>query len=163
MNKIKQIIMFCLLCVIGMAAEAETYSGDCGANGDKVKWELNTATGLLLITGNGDMADYTNNNGRPWTNYANYIMSVEIQEGINRIGNLAFRDCHGLTSIKIPNSVTSIGAQAFSGCSGLASIEIPNSLTSIEASTFSGCSALTSIEIPNSVTSIGNSAFYMCI
>ena len=44
------------------------------------------------------------------------------------IGDVAFRDCIGLTSVKIPDSVTSIGGWAFAGCTGLTSVKIPDSV-----------------------------------
>jgi hypothetical protein len=88
--------------------------------------------------------------------------TINIEEGILRIGEDAFYDCSGLSSITIPNSVISIGDQAFYRCSGLSSITIPNSVISIGDEAFSYCNALTSITIPNRVTSIGDNAFYQC-
>ena len=63
-----------------------------------------------------------------------------VEYSVTGIGNVAFRDCSGLTSVTIPNSVTSIGSWAFWGCSGL-----------------------TSVTLGNGVTSIGSGAFYQCI
>ncbi len=65
-------------------------------------------------------------------------------------------------SITLPSSLTSIGDLAFRNCSGLTSITLPPSVTSIGGSAFYGCSGLTSITLPPSVTNIGNSAFYGC-
>ena len=88
------------------------------------------------------------------------LTSITIPNSITSIGNSAFSGCDGLTSITIPNSVTYIGNQAFYWCKGLTSVVIPNSVTSIGNGAFLGCTGLTSIKIPNSVTSIGSSAFY---
>ena len=80
----------------------------------------------------------------------------------DKLGDVAFYGCSGLTSLTIPSSVTSIGESAFEGCSGLTSLTIPSSVTSIEGWAFYGCSGLTSLTIPSSVTSIGESAFSGC-
>ena len=68
-----------------------------------------------------------------------------------------------ITSDGVDYSVTSIGDVAFQNCHFLTSVTIPNSVTSIRDFAFSGCSGLTSVTIPNSVTSIGGSAFRYCI
>ena len=104
------------------------------------------------------------------------------------IGNLAFHQCHSLTSVNFEsgNQLETIGANAFKS-SGLTSITLPASLRSIGDYTFEHCSSLTSvtfdqnsqletigfstfkssglsgsISLPASVMSIGNSAFYQC-
>ena len=90
------------------------------------------------------------------------VKSVEIENGVEKIGDYAFYYCRELTDITIPDSVTSIGNCVFYSCSRLTSIEIPNSVTSIGNSAFYNCRSLTSIEIPEGVTSIGNGAFCEC-
>ena len=90
------------------------------------------------------------------------IKSVEIENGVTKIGIYAFYNCSKLTNITIPEGVTSIGDDAFYGCSSLTRITIPGGVTSIGNSAFYGCSSLPRIIIPEGVTSIGNSAFYRC-
>lgn len=90
------------------------------------------------------------------------ITSIDIPNGVTRIGKSIFESCTNLTSITIPDSVTSIGQSAFSQCSSLTSITLPDSLTSIESNTFNNCRSLTSITIPNGVTRIRDWAFYSC-
>ena len=94
--------------------------------------------------------------------WCNSLTSVTIPEGVISIGNNAFDSCKSLTSITIPDSVTSIGNNAFSWCSSLTSITIPDSVISIGIYAFSYCSSLTGITIPDSVTSIGICAFSDC-
>ncbi|MCR5819885.1 MAG: leucine-rich repeat domain-containing protein [Bacteroidaceae bacterium] len=90
------------------------------------------------------------------------IEELVLPEGIDTIGNYAFRYCSNLTSITLPESVTTIGQEAFKYCFKLASITIPESVTSIGAYAFKNCAKLTSITIPYRVTTIGNGAFYGC-
>ncbi|MDF2881243.1 MAG: hypothetical protein K0R54_1800, partial [Clostridiaceae bacterium] len=152
--------------------------------GTNVAGTFNAETGVLTISGTGNMTNFSGNNA-PY-NFIKYkITSVVIEEGVTSIGNYAFNGLFILTSITIPNSVTSIGDYAFNGCvklssvvlpanltnlggnafnncDSLSTINIPNSLTTIRYNTFYDCDNLTSVNIPNSVTNIGEYAFYSC-
>ena len=118
--------------------------------------------GRFVISGTGEMKDYSGSNNSPYYNYKESIKTVEIQNEVTSIGNYAFENCKSLTSIEISSNVTIIGDDAFAYCTNLTSIEIPSSVTRIAAQVFYGCTSLTSIEIPSSVTSIGMWAFYNC-
>ena len=142
--------------------------GNCGKAGSNVTWTLDS-TGLLTISGKGEMASYTYDDGSgvtikggPWKNQVRQVRKLIIQDSVTSIGSGAFSGCTGLTSVTIPDSVTSIGNYAFWNCTGLISVTIPDSVTSIGSSAFEGCTGLTSVMIPNSVTSIGSSAFSGC-
>ena len=126
-----------------------------GSCGDNVIYSLNTETGVLTISGTGEMTD------SPFSQNSS-IKSVIIENGVTSIVTYAFSGCTSLTSITIPDSVTSIGESAFDGCTSLVSVTLSKSITTIEYSTFFGCSSLTSIEIPKSVTTIVNFAFCNC-
>ncbi len=129
---------------LGLFASAEVYSGECGRNYyDTLKWSLDTDTGVLTISGNGEMK-----NGAivpsAQRKYVKTISFVRKTTGISMGG------------------ATSIGMAAFSGCSNLTSVEIIDTVTSIGNSAFEDCTSLTSIEIPNSVTRISDDAFRNC-
>ena len=79
--------------------------------------------------------------------------SVEIPEGIEKIGSMAFHNKNMIKNITIPNTVKEIG-QSFGYCSGLTSITIPNSVESIDTSCFAFCNNLTQINIDNTENSI---------
>ena len=117
---------------MGLSANAEK-SGTCGPN---LKWHL-TDDGVLTITGEGKMYDYSHS--RPW-GYSD-IKRIIIGDGVTTIGRSAFSGCSSLTSVNIPNSVTTIGGEAFSGCSSLTSVTIPNSVTTIGSSAFTNNNA----------------------
>ena len=135
---------------------------DKGKCGDKVYWTL-YSYGKLYISGEGDIEDYNvaYNYNSPWYSYRLNINTVNISNGITRIGDYAFNGL-GITSITIPDSVTSIGNDAFGDCGNLTDITIPDSVTSIGGRVFDDCISLTSITIPNGVTSIGDYTFYGC-
>ena len=106
-------------------------------------------------------------------------------EGVEYIGNNAFRSCTALTTVQMANSVTevmeaifeydnslktidlsdnitNISEYMFHACTNLETIEIPDGIVKIGNQAFSGCSNLTAIKIPKSVTSIGSTAFIGC-
>lgn len=95
---------------------AEVYNGTCGEN---VTWTLDTETGVLTIDGEGEMSDYSYSTPAPWSDNANSVTSVIINEGVISIGYGAFFHCTSLISITIHDSVTSIGEYAFFGCDSL--------------------------------------------
>ena len=135
-----------------------TNSGTCG---DNMTWELDS-DGTLMISGTGEMWDFSTETKAPWENYRTSIKSVVINDWVTSIGNSAFSGCDKLTNVKIGNKITLIGSFSFSKCSDLTSVAIPDSVTRIESGAFSYCSSLASITIPDSVTSIGDHAFWDC-
>ena len=82
----------------------EIYSGYCG---DSVTWAMDTETGVITISGSGQMASI------PWDIYKQSITSVIIEDGVSNIISSGFGGCYRLTSVTIPNSVTSIDFAAF--------------------------------------------------
>ena len=164
-------------------------SGDCGEEGDNVKWVL-SEDGTLTITGSGkirglsnlDSSDYTINDSSPWPE--TLVKRVVINEGITEIGDGAFIYNWNLEEIDLPTSLTRIGVLALAGCSSLYAISIPTNVTdigqlafrddtslsylilpeidTIRMGMFIDCPALESITIPSSVTSIENQAFDCC-
>lgn len=72
------------------------------------------------------------------------LRTINIPDGIKRIGDNAFNDCSNLTLEKrggssFGRSVTYIGATAFSGCVSLSEIYFPDTLEEIGKEAFYGC------------------------
>lgn len=136
------VVLLALFCIGNGEAEAATYSGNCGGEGDgtNLQWSLDTETGVLNITGSGDMTDYsaTSSKRAPWYSYRSSITTVKIGNGVTSIGNYAFDSCNKLTNVKIGDSVTLIGYAAFKDCGKLTSIVIPDNVTSLSYSSFNG-------------------------
>ena len=131
-------MLLSIVSVVDFSAYADTLTtGKCGVN---VTYSFDTSTGMLTISGTGDMADYSFGNSSPFDSNSN-IKSVIIENSVTSIGSCAFDGCTSLTSVTIPNSVTSIGDNAFHGCTSLTSVTIPNSVTSIGIYTFRGCTS----------------------
>ena len=134
--------------------------GECG---DNITSELDLYTGVLTISGTGDMWDYGEDDYAPWDYYSYYVTEIIIEDDVTSIGDYAFV-CPYATSVTIPSSVTSIGYAAFMLCMSLTDItfEEESDLFVIEDMAFMLCMSLTDITIPEGVTSIGAWAFYGC-
>ncbi len=104
-----------------------------------LKWELNKTSGVLTVSGAGEMSD------APWLAYSGSIRTVVIGDGVTNIGYGAFQLCTRLTGVTIPDSVTSIDKNAFAGCNALKEITIPESVTAIGSGAFAGCTALADV------------------
>lgn len=167
--------------IFSTVASAASNNGSCGEN---VKYNFNSSTGVLTISGSGAMADYAAYSDSPFAmNYS--IKKIVIENGITSIGNNSFYSCSNVAEVSIPSSVKKIGEFAFCYCSGLKKVVIPNSVTemdmyafyactsladitlssnlmSISFYAFGYCTALKGITIPSSVTSIGGYAFWYC-
>ncbi len=135
------------------------YSGTCGFG---VSWNYDPSTHTLSITETGVMENYRNGDDTPWTNFRDVIKAVNIEQGVDNIGDYAFDGCSSLTSVTIPNSVETIGANAFEGCVNLESVSLPANLTSIGESAFYNCESLKALTIPSSVSTRGGFVFEHC-
>lgn len=146
----------------------EVSGGSCGEN---VTWSLDS-DGVLTISGEGDMYDYSPEYYEPWMEEGmscgapwrdgseSGITRVTVESGVTRIGEYAFYECTGLKSFSLAESVTSIGSGAFSYCSGLRTAVIPASVRKVESSAFSGCRRLADLTLKEGLQQIGTYAFY---
>lgn len=142
--------------VIASAADKTlSATGQCG---DNVYWSYDSGTGEVVISGTGEMWDYSINTPFESTSISNVV----IEYGVTNICDDAFNSCTLLKSVTIPNSVTSIGNYAFAHCSKLTDITIPDSVTDIDHHAFADCSNLSTISIGSGLTSSCISVFYYC-
>ena len=136
-------MLLSIVSVIDFSAFADTLTtGNCG---DNVTYSFDESTGVLTISGTGDMNQWPEDDS-PWCADTR-IKTLIIDEGVTSIGDRAFQDCRNLSNVKLPNSLTLIYNDAFSNCTSLASVIIPDSVTSIGDDAFLGCISLKSIEI----------------
>ncbi len=115
------------------------------------------------------------------------IKSIEISEGIERIGSYAFQNCTGLLTVQFP-STAALGSYVLSGCTavttltanlgggqlkalfGSSNTSVPTALKSVTlvgdttlcGNAFAGGSKIESISLPATLTSVNTSAFSGC-
>lgn len=135
-------------------------SGYCGGEGDgtNLTWSLDS-DGLLTISGEGKMTDFSGFRKVAWYSYYNSISAVHISEGVTSISSYAFENCSKLTDIVIPESVNTIGEEAFAYCVNLASITLPSTMYSFGQYTFQGCDSLSEITVPTGITTLPEYVF----
>ena len=100
--------------------------GICGKNTNYCLY----ADGNMLISGQGDMFDYSDNSA-PWENFKDNITSVFIDMGVSCIGEYAFYNCSKLNSVTIseftnPNIKFTIKKNAFGNCTNLDKVSLPD-------------------------------------
>lgn len=161
----------------GYIREVDYSTIDSGNCGDNLTWHLSTE-GVLTISGVGEMTE------KPWSKYADRILSIVIEQGVTTTIYHAFRNFVNLTSVSLPESLTLIDSYTFSGCTSLEAIVMPkvkeictgafsdctslktivfsDNLTTVEGRTFDSCSSLETVVIPNSLTVVGNYMFSNC-
>lgn len=112
--------------------------------------EKATALSLLLLVGDGAIADYSFAKCTGLHNIA--IM------GKARIGEGAFLDCANLTEIQFGETIA-IGMHAFAGCSNVASLNLPSCLERLEAGCFGKMEKIVKLELPYGIRYIGGNLF----
>jgi formylglycine-generating enzyme required for sulfatase activity len=142
-------------------------------NGETKRVSAEEAVAFRKIAGRKGVEDYMANHGymysghwRPpsdgWQSEFRDQKTVEIPDGVTKIGMGVFAGCTNLESVTIPDGVTAIGNGAFYGCSNLTSVAFPESVTSIGNEAFYGCSGLTNLVFPEKLSMVGRWAFCGC-
>ena len=90
--------------------------------------------------------------------YGCKIVSIQVPESVQVIGDAVFKECLSLNSILLPKSLREIGDFAFE-YSGLTAIDIPENVTIIGNSALRECYKLESVRISKTVSAIGDGLF----
>lgn len=88
----------------------EDPNGKCG---DNLKWVFDDESGILTISGYGNMYAYSSRKPAPWSAYKSFFKSVNIEEGVGSIGTNAFLLCDSVTELSLPLSISRIDSDAF--------------------------------------------------
>lgn len=87
------------------------------------------------------------------------ITTLNVPEGVTKLGEDALLGAYGLTTVTIPSSVVSIDTYAFFNCIVLSNVTLSEGLQTIMNYALANCTGLKTIEIPSTVTSIETNAF----
>lgn len=90
------------------------------------------------------------------------LASIDLPDGLTRIGSETFANCVGLQDIILPLQLVSVESWTFDNCINLASIDLPDKLTSIGYKAFNNCVSLQDIILPEQLVIIDDYAFYNC-
>ena len=122
-------------------------------------WTL-TNTGILTFTpsdqkleGQTNMKNYWKVGGKlvlPWSDYAEMITEVVIEDGIHDIGQMAFYQLPNLTTVTLGADIVEIRNYAFKNCQSLTTINMEN-VDFIREGAFYGCSALEDLSFMDGV------------
>lgn len=131
------LLMTLTLIPLESLAEAAASPGTCGSKGDNLTWALDKENGVLKISGQGDMADYSEDSA-PWAEC--YIVTVSVEKGVTGIGEYAFYSCAAAT-IELPEGLERIGVHAFAQSECFSEIKIPDSVKASAAALFAAARA----------------------
>ena len=149
---------------IPVFAESTPISGMCG---ETATWSFDESTGVLTISGKGDMyTSYTPVDQWEYYPLRDNVKELVVEEGVTSISAYAFgqreyRDPSAypnLTKLKLPSSVKIIGEGAFKKA-GLTSIEFSDGLETIEKEAFSDTSLSGDLFLSQTLNTIGQLAF----
>lgn len=90
------------------------------------------------------------------------VETVQLPEGLQTIGNMAFFKCIRLRKIEIPEGITLIDQACFGGCDALEEVVLPDSLEEVGQFGFLSCSKLEAISFGPNMKAIGPGAFQLC-
>lgn len=90
------------------------------------------------------------------------IDRIEVENGIERIGDNCFYNCTELDEVILPDSITEFGNYVFESNTSLERVVLGNGLKKLPAGTFCRCSTLVRVELPAGLEEIGESAFFRC-
>ncbi|MBQ7838275.1 MAG: leucine-rich repeat protein [Clostridia bacterium] len=89
---------------------SEDPNGKCG---DYLKWVFDDESGVLTISGYGNMYAYSSRKPAPWSAYKSFFKSINIEDGVESIGTNAFLLCDSITELSLPLSINKIDSDAF--------------------------------------------------
>lgn len=90
------------------------------------------------------------------------VETVQLPEGLQAIGNMAFFKCTNLKKIEIPEGITLIDQACFGGCEGLEEVKLPDSLEEVGQFGFLSCPKLREVAFGPNLRAIGSGAFQLC-
>ena len=141
-----------------MASAADEHSGTCGEN---VTWTFDESTGTLTISGTGAMEDCNAYllQLSSYSEYADLIKNVIIEEGITRIGSESFFYYENIEDFTFPKSLTEIGIGALDGTAWLAARQAEDPCVVVNGILYDASTCEGDVTVPDTVKVISDGAF----
>lgn len=162
--KILQLAAVIALCLVSaFASTVFTLSASAeegGTCGDNAYYRIDN--GKLTVYGSGDIYHYSEDNPAPWTEFAESITYIEVQDGIKNIGKKAFANLSRVTGAQIADSVEKVSSFAFFGCTALKSVKLSANTKYLYEGAFQECTSLYSVRLPDTLYRISDYVFYRC-
>lgn len=159
-QNIRRVTSVLLVLVLLISCAVFSASAESGSCGKSLTWSFEAGT--LILSGTGEMDDYTQYQRAPWYHLRASITKVVFPMGLTSVGRAAFYDCTALTAVQLPNSVRRVQEHAFYGCTNLHYLNLPSTLSFIGNAAFYACEQLQILQLPIGLQHIGNQAFYRC-
>ncbi|MCQ2978539.1 MAG: leucine-rich repeat domain-containing protein [Clostridia bacterium] len=119
--------------------------------------------GKLVVKSTGVEKSYSQANGyAAWTDYNDYITSVEIEDGTKVIGQNAFIYLDNVTEITVPNSVTTISSYAFGNMAKLGTVILGEGVSKIDEKAFHRLPSLETVYMPGNAIYFADNIFNKC-
>ena len=162
-GRMVSLLFLCLVLTVSLGTVAYASGADVsfGYFDNGVRWRL-TSSGLLVLSGEGEIPDFSEDASAPWSVYRENIREIRVEEGIVTVGAYAFSGLSAHT-VHLPKSLYSIGEGAFSSCIALQKLQIPEGVLYVGRDAFSGCLLLHKLYLPLTLEEIGETAFSSCM
>jgi len=151
---------FSFVAIAVFAFFAMAVADDSGTCGENLTWTYSENDETVVISGIGDMTNYTPDQLPPWKGKKYRVYHVIFQEGVTSIGDYAFVNV-SVTDVSFPSTLKRIGASSFQRC-GFESIDIPEGVESMGTYAFEHAFWMKHVSIPSTLTHIPDYAFSFC-
>ncbi|MGN0769429.1 MAG: leucine-rich repeat protein [Christensenellales bacterium] len=128
---------------------------------DEIKWDYNSSTKTIVISGEGPMRDYLET-APEWDKYSAEAEHVVISDKVTSVGAGAFYFFSALTDVDLGSTVEFIGKSAFFNCIALRTVNFPANLKYVGDSAFYNdlLHSENGFSFPDGMLYIGDEAFH---
>ncbi len=116
-----------------------------GTCGTRLNWTL-YADGELVISGTGDMTNWSSSSDAPWYSMREKIKSITVESGVTSIGKYAFYNCSQVSKVTIADTVLTINAYGFYNCCAK-ELTMPASVGIAGSTVFDNCMQIEKITL----------------
>ena len=151
MNKLFKRLLVCIMILTMCSGIINFPVYAAGGTIGSITWSYDN--NVLTISGKGKMQHFSYDEPSPWYKYRNKAKKIVVDDGITRIGDLAFCNFVNVTEVSLPGTLKTIGFRAFYDCGenteGIESFSLPYSVTSLGDCAVGGRIKYLSVDMEN--------------